>query len=96
MFPRVSHILGVWHLHAVVHVPPALPMAVKECDDKDCRRCRQKLGGYAYRWAHSSSITIHETRRRTGSRGLDQVPGVSSGAFQILFKVIEYDRDVGE
>ena len=98
------------HLFAIVHRrrPDALdldlPCEVRECNDKNCRKCAEEAGGYDFRWMHFAWIKMYLELCRPGMWSAEdhryepvRFPGFQGsemGSLQLLWFCQEAEMDI--
>ena len=88
------------HLFAIVHRrrPDApdldLPCEVRECNDKNCRKCAEEAGGYDFRWMHFAWIKMYLEFCRPGMWSIEdhryepvRFPGFRSSEMGIVIGI---------
>ena len=59
----------------------------------ECNRCRNRRGGYSYRWQHAAWAGEYNRRRREGAAALSQTYGTSTGNLAALVRAMAAGRD---
>ena len=103
-FPNAFMLLGLLHLHMIVHKSPdwfETPDSMVDqirCPDAECSRCRLRLGGYSFRWFHHLWTAKYCQLQRPGSYPPAHVRnwtvGVEDGSLQLIYQCIRLDRDI--